>query len=191
MTTKRKKQTQPIHERQINKTAHMRKMHQKSRHESKSSKYHGRREIISIHQLSKIAMTFWIGGSCMMGSVVFPLLFKTVDQVTASQLVGQILNILAYIGLVCLLIALVEVIINHKFALLKTKRFWYIILMDLLLILNYFAVVPAIYRVRQQLAQLAHSVIAVQTNVFDFWHSLSSILFIIICTLGILYLIEM
>ena len=127
----------------------------------------------------------------MSGSVIFPIIFKTIDQVTASQLVGHILSILAYIGIVCLIIALIEVIINHKLALFKTRRFWYIIAMDIMLIINYFSIFPAIYRIRQELAQAAHQIIAVQNNVFDFWHSLSSILFIIICALGILYLIEM
>jgi hypothetical protein len=196
MTTKRKKTTTPSLERHINTHNSTPKKYKKKFSLFKNVKKqtrqaHPRREIISIHQLSKIAMTFWIGGSCMVGSVILPLLFKTIDQVTASHLVGQILNILAYIGIICLAIALIEVIINHKLALLKTKRFWYIIAMDLMLIIDYFAIFPTIYRIRQGIAQVAHQIIAVQSNVFDFWHSLSSILFIIICALGILYLIEM
>ena len=35
-----------------------------------------KREIISIHQLSKIAMTFWLGGTWMAGIVIFPILFN-------------------------------------------------------------------------------------------------------------------
>jgi hypothetical protein len=149
------------------------------------------REIISIHQLSKIAMSFWIGGSLMAALIFFPLLFKSIDVVTASRLVGQILNLLAYIGIVCLVIALIEVIINHKLALLKTKRFWYIWIMAFILIINYFAIFPAINRLRQQITDVAHKIILVQNNVFDFWHSLSSITFITTCIIGVLYLIEM
>ncbi|MFN7094569.1 MAG: DUF4149 domain-containing protein [Burkholderiales bacterium] len=148
-------------------------------------------EIISIQQFSKIAMTFWIGGSWMVGLVMFPLLFRALDQITASDLVGQILSINAYIGIVCLLIALVEVIVNHKLSLIKTKRFWYIIGMGSILVVNYFAIFPIIYRFRQKLSSVAHQIIAVQSNVFDFWHSLSSVLFILICILGVAYLIEM
>ncbi len=150
-----------------------------------------KKDIISIHQFSKIAMTFWIGGSLMLALVIFPLLFKTLDPITASQLVGQSLNILAYIGIVCLLIALIEVMINHKLALIKTKRFWYILAMGSILILNYFAIFPTVSKLRQQLKSVAHQIIAVQSNVFDFWHSLSAITFIISCIIGVLYLIEM
>lgn len=150
-----------------------------------------KRDIISIHQFSKLAMTFWIGGSLMVALVIFPLLFRTLDQVTASDLVGQILNILAYIGIVSLVIAMIEVIINHKLSLLKTKRFWYIISMGSILIINYFAIFPLVYHLREKLSLVAHKIIAAQSNSFDFWHSLSSVLFILTCIIGLLYLIEM
>ena len=149
------------------------------------------REIISIHQFSKIAMIFWIGGCLMAITVTFPMLFSTLDMITASNLVRQLLYITAYIGVVCLTVALIEVIINHKLALIATKRFWYIIAMATILIVNNFAIFPAIHKFREQASHLAHQIIALQDNVFDFWHSFSAILFICICVLGILYLIEM
>lgn len=149
------------------------------------------REIVSIHQLSKIAMTFWLGGSWMTIVVIFPILFKALDQITASSIAGQILNLNAYIGIVCLIMAMFEVIINHKLSILKTKRFWYIISMSFILIINYFAIFPVIYNLRQRLSSVAHQIIAVQSNVFDFWHSLSALIFIATCILGILYLVDM
>ena len=157
----------------------------------KLNNFNNKYEIVSIHQFSKLAMTFWIGGSWMIAIVILPLLFKTLDQITASDITGQILNILAYIGIVCLLIALVEVIINHKLSLIKTRRFWYIILMGTIVIINYFAIFPIIYRLRQKIAFAAHQILSVQNNMFDFWHSLSAILFLIICGIGLLYLVEM
>ncbi|MBY0379809.1 MAG: hypothetical protein K2P99_05355, partial [Burkholderiales bacterium] len=108
-----------------------------------------------------------------------------------TQLVGSILNIVAYIGMIALFVAVVEVIINHKLALLKTKRFWYILSMSSMLFINYFAIFPVVARFRQQISSLAHQIVAVQTNVFDFWHSLSALTFVIICIIGVLYLIEM
>lgn len=149
------------------------------------------REIVSIHQLSKIAMTFWLGGSWMTMVVIFPILFKTLDQITASSIAGQILNLNAYIGIVCLIMALIEVIVNHKLSILKTKRFWYIISMGFILVVNYFSIFPTIYHLRQQLSNVAHQIIAVQNNIFDFWHSLSALIFIATCILGILYLVDM
>jgi|GEM_PF-1835631 len=149
------------------------------------------REIISIHQLSKIAMTFWLGGSWMTIGVIFPILFKALDQITASNIAGQILNLNAYIGIVCLLMAMIEVIVNHKLSILKTKRFWYIISIACILIVNYFTVFPVIYNLRQRISGIAHQIISVQSNVFDFWHSFSALAFIATCILGILYLVDM
>ena len=150
-----------------------------------------KREIISIHQFSKIAMTFWLGGTWMAGMVIFPILFRTLDQITASEIVGQILNMQAYIGIICLIIALIEVIVNHKLSLFATKRFWYIVSMFSILIINYFAIFPIISNLREKLSVVAHRFIALQNNTFDFWHSFSAILFILTCILGMLYLIEM
>jgi hypothetical protein len=148
-------------------------------------------EIISIHQFSKIAMTFWLGGIWMIGLIVLPILFRTLDLITASNIAGQLLNIVAYVGIVSLIIALIEVIINHRLSLFKTKRFWYIIAMGFILVVNYFAIFPTIYRLREKLSTVAHQIISLQNNTFDFWHSLSAILYIITCIIGVLYLIEM
>lgn len=148
-------------------------------------------EIISIQQFSKISMVFWIGGSSMTALVMFPLIFRTLDQITASYLAGQILNIIAYIGIISLSIALIETIINYKLSLVHTKRFWYIISMGTILVINHFAIFPIIHRFRKKISLAAHEIISIQSNVFDFWHSFSAILFIITCIIGLLYLIEM
>lgn len=150
-----------------------------------------RHEIISVYQLSKIAMTFWLGGSWMTAAVIFPITFDALDPVTSGSLFQQILHINAYIGIVCLGIALVEAIINHKLSLFKTKRIWYIIAMGLILMINDFAIFPAIYKIRKNVADIAHKVINIQSSAFDFWHSFSAALFIITCILGVLYLIDM
>lgn len=149
------------------------------------------REIISIYQFSKIAMTFWLGGSWMTAAVIFPIIFDALDPVTSGNLFQQILHINAYIGIVCLGIALIEAIINHKFSLFKTKRLWYIVAMALILMINDFAIFPAIYKIRKNVANIAHKVIDVQSSAFDFWHSFSAALFIITCILGVLYLVDM
>lgn len=148
-------------------------------------------EIISIYQLSKIAMTFWLGGSWMTAAVIFPITFDALDPVTSGNLFQQILHINAYIGIICLGIALVEAIINHKLSLFKTKRLWYIVAMGLILMVNDFAIFPAIYKIRKNVADIAHKVINIQSSAFDFWHSFSAALFIITCVLGVLYLIDM
>ena len=148
-------------------------------------------EIISIYQFSKIAMTFWLGGSWMTAAVLFPIISDVLDPVTAGNIFQQVLHINAYIGIVCLSIALIEVIVNHRLSLFKSRRFWYILVMGLILMVNDFAIFPPIYKIRKDVANIAHKLINVQSSAFDFWHSFSAALFIITCILGVLYLIDM
>lgn len=155
-----------------------------------SSLQSGMHEIFTVHQLSKVAMTFWLGGSWMTIIVVVPILFKVLDQITASLITGQILNINAYIGIVCLILALIEVVVSYKLYIFKVKKFWYILIMGFILTINHFALFPLIYNLRKSLSDVAHQIITTPTNLFDFWHSLSAIIFIVTCIIGILYLIE-
>ncbi len=146
-------------------------------------------EIISLYQFSKLAMTFWVGGTLTIGIVIIPLLFKTLDEITAAGLAGQILNINAYIGIISLVLALCDVCFQARLSLLKSRKFWYIIVMEGLLIINYFTVFPIIVELRSKLADVANHVIQ-HTNEFSFWHSVSAIMFLIICILGTLYIVE-
>jgi hypothetical protein len=126
-------------------------------------------EIISLYQFSKLAMTFWVGGTLTVGIVIIPLLFKTLDEITAAGLAGQILNINAYIGIVSLVLALLDVCFQARLSLLKSRKFWYIVTMEGLLIVNYFAIFPIIVELRTKLADVANHVIQ-HTSEFSFWH---------------------
>ena len=148
-------------------------------------------EIISIYQLNKILMTLWLGGTWMSALIIFPVLFKSLDIFTVQNIITQILNIQAYLGVICLIIAFVEILINHKLSIFVTKKFWYIIVMLFILIINYFNIFPIIYKLQTQLASVAHEFVSLQKNPLDFWHSFHAISFIINCIVGVLYLIDM
>ncbi len=146
-------------------------------------------DLLSIEQFSKLGMIFWVGGTITIGTVIIPLLFKALDQITAATLTGQILNINAYIGIIALIFAFFDTILHYKLTIFTVRKFWYIIAMELILVVNYFAIFPIIASLRVKLADVAHSVIHT-TPSFNFWHSLSAVLFIITSILGVLYIIE-
>lgn len=147
-------------------------------------------DIISLNHLSKVFMTCWIGGLWANALIIFPLLFRTLDQVSASNLIGQILEVFAYLGVVSLMINFSEIIFKYKLRTFKLRQFWYITCMLFALIINYFAIFPGIMRLKNKLSLLGHQVIVKPNSVFDFWHSLSALIFIIICVLGLLYIID-
>ena len=146
-------------------------------------------EFFTIAQITKLAMTFWVGGTLTIGFVVVPLLFKSLDEITAAVLAGQLFNINAYIGIVALLLALINLVVSEKFRVAKLRKFWYVLIMTAILIINYFAIFPIIVRLRSTLIDVANRVIIHSTS-FNFWHSLSAILFLIISILGVLYILE-
>jgi hypothetical protein len=146
-------------------------------------------EILSIQQLSHLAMTFWVGGTLTIGIVIIPLLFKILDEINAATITGQILNINAYIGIVALLLALIDLGINLKLNLLQSRKFWYALVMETVLIVNYFAIFPIIVELRTKLTDVTNRIIQ-HSSEFSFWHSVSSILFLLTCILGALYMLE-
>lgn len=154
-----------------------------------TSKVNQKFEILSIHQFSNIAMTFWVGGTLTIGSIIVPLLFRNLDEITAATIAGQIFNINAYIGMVALFFALLEVCIDYKFLVFHLRRFWYVVLMEIILFINYFAVFPIIVTLRTKLADMTNHVFQ-KSSEFSLWHSVSSILFLLSCILGVLYLLE-
>ncbi len=146
-------------------------------------------ELISIQQFSSIAMTFWVGGTLTIGLIVIPLLFKVLDEITAAGLAGQLLNINAYIGIVALFLALIDNCVQFKFNVISSRKFWYAIIMESILVINYFAIFPIIVNLRTKLTDMTNRVIQ-HSSEFSFWHSISSILFLITCVLGTLYILE-
>lgn len=146
-------------------------------------------EILSIHQFSNMTMTFWIGGTLTIGSIIVPLLFKNLDEITAATLAGQIFNINAYVGVVALFFALIEVCADYKLLVFHVRRFWYVVIMEIILFINYFAVFPIIVAIRSKLTDVTNHVFNKSTE-FSVWHSVSSILFLISCILGIMYMLE-
>lgn len=146
-------------------------------------------EILSVHQVTKLAMTFWVGGTLTVGCIIVPLLFKNLDEITAATIAGQIFNIIAYIGMVSLFMALIELVIDHKLQIIHLRKFWYVAFMETILFINYFAISPIIVKLRTKLTDITNRVFQ-HTTEFSFWHSVSSILFLISCILGVLYILE-
>lgn len=146
-------------------------------------------DILSVHQVTKLAMTFWVGGTLTVGCVIVPLLFKNLDEITAATIAGQVFNIVAYIGMVSLFMALIELVIDYKLQIFNLRKFWYVAFMETILFINYFAISPIIVNLRTKLTDITNRVFQ-HTTEFSFWHSVSSLLFLISCVLGVLYILE-
>ncbi|RBJ65752.1 DUF4149 domain-containing protein, partial [Pseudomonas sp. MWU12-2534b] len=58
--------------------------------------------------LRALAKTFWIGGLLVIGIIVAPVLFKSLDAATAGMVAGRLFAVIAWVGLVCGMILLVD-----------------------------------------------------------------------------------
>ncbi len=146
-------------------------------------------DILNFRQLTKLATCLWAGGTITIGTIIIPLLFKALDQITAATITGQILNINAYTGMVACIFIIIGLMIKHQLHFFKSRKFWYALLSEAILTVNYFGIFPIIANLRSKLADMAHHVIQT-TPSFNFWHSLSSGLFVLTGLLAILIVLE-
>lgn len=146
-------------------------------------------KILSIHKISRMSTVFWMGGTISMICLFLPILFQSLDKINASHIAKQVLDINAYIGVLTLILAIIDLFIKRGTANLKIRSFWYLIAMLFLLVINFFAIYPFLETMKETLTNVANHVIT-QSNIFDFWHSISAIILIIIVILCILFLVE-
>ena len=52
-------------------------------------------------RLRAVARTFWVGGIWMVGLMVAPVLFASLNKVTAGLIAGKVFASVAWIGLGC------------------------------------------------------------------------------------------
>ncbi len=146
-------------------------------------------QILNIEQLTKLTVCIWAGGTLTIGAIIIPLLFKSLDQITAATITGQILNINAYTGMIACIFTMLTLITKHRLHFLKSRKFCYALAAEIMLVINYFGIFPIIVNLRTKLADIAHHVIQTTPN-FNFWHSLSSGLFVLTGLLAILIVLE-
>ena len=77
--------------------------------------------------LRALAKTFWIGGLWVIGIIVAPVLFKSLDAATAGMVAGRLFAVIAWVGLVCGVFLLVDNIWRNGVRGMKESSFWLIV----------------------------------------------------------------
>jgi hypothetical protein len=95
------------------------------------------------HRLFRLLAVIWAGSQWTIGYLVAPLLFATVDRVTAGHLAGRLFYAEAILGVVCgvLLLVLGNQMIGRGDSGYRRLR-WPLLLMLLCTVLGYFALAP-------------------------------------------------
>ncbi|WP_090867310.1 DUF4149 domain-containing protein [Paraburkholderia diazotrophica] len=139
------------------------------------------------HRLFRLLTVIWVGSLLTIGYAVAPVLFTSLDRMTAGAVAAQLFRIEGVIGVVCgvLLLALCNVLIRRGGDAYRRLR-WLIAGMLVCVLVGYFALQPFMnaLRIAAQEAgtDVGHSVYASR---FGMLHGVSSVFYLIESLLGI------
>jgi len=139
------------------------------------------------HRLFRLLTVVWVGSLLTIGYAVAPVLFTSLDRMTAGAVAAQLFRIEGVIGVVCgvLLLALCNVLIRRGGDAYRRLR-WLVAGMLVCVLVGYFALQPFInaLRIAAQEAgtDVGHSVYAGR---FGMLHGVSSAFYLIESLLGI------
>jgi hypothetical protein len=133
--------------------------------------------------LRSIAMTLWVGGLWVVGTLVAVLLFRYLDNRTAGMLAGKMFTAMAWVGIVCGLFILLTDIWQTGLRAVRDAAFWLVLGMLLLTLINHFAVFPIISELRAGASKTAEGLFG---GGFDTWHTISSLIYLVQSIFGLL-----
>lgn len=128
------------------------------------------------HRLFRLLTVLWAGSQWTVGYLVAPVLFATLDRVSAGRVAGRLFYLEAILGVVCgvLLLALGNQMVGRGDMAYRRLR-WPLLAMLLCTILGYFAIEPFMNALRTTAeaggTDVGHSVYAAR---FGLLHAASS-----------------
>jgi hypothetical protein len=130
------------------------------------------------HALHPIAVTAWAGGLWIVGYLVAPLLFSTLqDRALAGTLAGRMFHGIAWVGIVCGVYLLLYEFLSFGAGALKRSAFWFAVVMFALTLILQFWLQPFIANLRAVGAPI--DALTAPARHFAFWHGASSALYLI------------
>jgi glucan phosphoethanolaminetransferase (alkaline phosphatase superfamily) len=135
----------------------------------------------------RLLTVVWVGSLLTIGYAVAPVLFASLDRMTAGSVAAQLFRIEGIVGVVCgvLLLALCNVMVRRDFVAFRRLR-WLIAGMLVCVLVGYFALQPFMnaLRIAAQEAgtDVGHSVYATRFGVL---HGVSSVFYLIESVLGL------
>jgi hypothetical protein len=137
--------------------------------------------------LKAIAQAFWIGGMWVIGILVAPILFSTLDKTSAGLVAGRLFQSIAWVGLVCGVFLLVHAIWRGGVREVKSAGFWLVFGMLVCTLINQFAVSPILADLKLHMNQAAEGLFG---GGFGTWHAISSLIYLLQSLMGLLYILR-
>jgi len=135
-----------------------------------------------INYFEHFLLTLWVGGMWIIGYLVTPVLFKTLeDRQLAGELAGQFFKYISIIGLICGVLLLLGAILTVRSGVFRHWRIWTLVGMIVLIATGLFVLQPMMQELKIQ-GLVKGSEHAVQ---FGRLHGVSSVLFLITSLCGL------
>lgn len=135
--------------------------------------------------LERLLLTLWVGGMLVVGYVVTPVLFSSLDdRMLAGTVAGRLFGFVSLIGLACGGLLLLAWILRDGRAAVRGWRVWVVCAMLLITLIGEFGLTPQM----QELKQAAGAALLPGSDVyrqFSRLHGLSSVLFLLNSLMGL------
>jgi hypothetical protein len=139
------------------------------------------------HRFFRLLAVVWVGSLLTIGYAVAPVLFTTLDRMTAGEVAAHLFRIQGVIGVVCgiLLLGLANLLVRRGSGAYRRLR-WLIVGMLICVLVGYFALQPFMNAMRvaalEAGSDVGHSVYATR---FGILHGVSTLFYLIESLLGL------
>lgn len=131
-----------------------------------------------------ILTALWIGGMWVIGILVAPILFKSLDNGLAGMVAGKLFHAIGWIGIVAGIYLAIWWIWVDGLRAFQSGRFWLVLGMLICTLINQFAVFPIIAGFKPAVSHAAEGVFG---GGLSSWHTISSLIYLVQSVLGVVY----
>jgi len=126
--------------------------------------------------LHALTLTVWAGALWTVGYVVAPVLFATLDKISAGNLAARLFSLVTWIGVACALI----LIVLRAWVLPAARDWalWVVVLMLVLAVAGHWGIEPQLADLRARAAPLP-VMESPERGAFALWHGVSAVLYLI------------
>ncbi|TJZ75656.1 DUF4149 domain-containing protein [Chitiniphilus eburneus] len=131
-----------------------------------------------------IFTVLWIGGLWVIGVMVAPILFKSLDNRVAGQVAGQLFRAIGWVGIVAGIYLFVYWLWAEGLRAFQEAKLWLVIGMLTCTLINQFAVFPIIAGIKPGISQAATGMFG---GGLEQWHTISALIYLVQTVFGVIY----
>ncbi|QLG88367.1 DUF4149 domain-containing protein [Chitinibacter bivalviorum] len=135
--------------------------------------------------IKNLLTTLWIGGMWIIGVVVAPALFSSLDKAVAGMVAGKLFHAIGWIGIVAGVFLTIWWIWMEGARAFKGGKLWLILGMLLCTLINQFAIFPLIAEIKPAVSNAAEGMFG---GGLAQWHTISSLIYLLQSVLGLIYI---